>query len=353
MKFNLAKCFLGLVLSSAFLGWQSPLAAAQAQAAEETPWVVFEGKSGPGQGKHIVLLAGDEEYRSEESMPMLARILAERHGFKCTVLFSTNKETGLIDPEEQTNVPGMHFLDEADMLVCFFRFRELPDEDMAHFVKYVEAGKPILGIRTATHAFSYSRDKESPYARYTWAGGPWDGGFGRQILGETWISHHGHHGKQSTRGLPEAANKMHPVLTGVRDVWGPTDVYGIKGLPEDATVLLRGQVLTGMDPDSSVLEGPKNAPMMPIAWSRELPRANGNTQRIICSTIGASVDCKSADLRRLFVNACYWGMGMEQAIDGTRSVEVVGSYEPTMFGFGKYTRGVRASDFRLPGDDGK
>src|SRR5262249_43169580 len=51
-------------------------------------WVVYQGKKGPGQGRHIVFLSGDEEYRSEEGLPQLARILAVHHGFKCTVLFS-------------------------------------------------------------------------------------------------------------------------------------------------------------------------------------------------------------------------------------------------------------------------
>ncbi|MFT7485604.1 MAG: type 1 glutamine amidotransferase [Candidatus Paceibacteria bacterium] len=270
--------------------------------------------------------------------------MSQRHGFRCTVLFSTDKENGEINPEEQTYIPGIEVLDDADMMVCFLRFRELPDEDMAHFVNYVESGKPILGLRTATHAFDYRRDKQSPHVRYSWNSGAWVGGFGRQVLGDTWISHHGHHGQESTRGVVEDGNAAHPVLRGVSDVWGPTDVYGIRNLPASATVLLRGQVLQGMQPDSAVLEGAKNQPMMPIAWARELPAANGSTQRIVCSTIGASTDCESEDLRRLFVNACYWGVGLEDQITATSNVDVVGEYHPTAFGFGGYTKGVRAYD---------
>src|SRR6187549_3605857 len=74
-------------------------------------WVVYEGKEGPGKGKHIVFLSGDEEYRSEEGLPMLAKILAERHGFKCTVLFPINPEDGSIDPTVTTNMPGAEALD--------------------------------------------------------------------------------------------------------------------------------------------------------------------------------------------------------------------------------------------------
>jgi putative heme-binding domain-containing protein len=308
-------------------------------------WVDFYGYEGPGLGKHIVLVSGDEEYRSEEALPMLARILATHHGFRCTVLFATDKETGEVNPNEQTNIPGMHLLDTADMLICFLRFRELPDQDMAHFAKYVESGKPILGLRTSTHAFDYKRDKESPYAKYGWASKEWPGGFGQQILGDTWINHHGHHGQESTRGVIEPANASHPILRGVDDVWGPTDVYGVRNIPSTATVLLLGQVLDGMQPSNVAVDGPKNNPMMPIAWARELPKANGQVQRIVCSTIGASVDCESTDLRRLFVNSCYWGLGMEDAISADSPVDTVGSYDPTPFGFGSFQVGKRASDF--------
>src|SRR6059058_1463741 len=101
-------------------------------------WVDYEGKKGPGQGKHIVFLSGDEEYRSEEGLPMLAKILAVRHGFKCTVLFSINPTDGTIDPVVQTNTPGMAALDSADLCVMALRFRELPDSQMKHFVDYVK-----------------------------------------------------------------------------------------------------------------------------------------------------------------------------------------------------------------------
>ena len=87
--------FVGLWLS-ALAGWT--------RAADG---VVYEGQQGPGKGKQIVFLAGDEEYRSEEGLPMLAKILAVRHGFKCTVLFAINPADGTIDPLTLTNMPGM------------------------------------------------------------------------------------------------------------------------------------------------------------------------------------------------------------------------------------------------------
>src|SRR2546426_948841 len=107
-------------------------------------WVEYDGKDGPGKGKQIVLLAGDEEYRSEEGLPMLGKILAVRHGFKCTVLFSINPADGTIDPNVQTNIPGFEKVKEADLIVMLFRFRELPDEQMKLFVDHINAGKPII-----------------------------------------------------------------------------------------------------------------------------------------------------------------------------------------------------------------
>lgn len=309
--------------------------------------VVYEGGEGPGRGKHVVLLAGDEEYRSEESLPMLGKLLAVRHGFRCTVLFSTSRTTGEIDPDEQTHVPGLAALDSADFVVVAWRFRELPDADMEHFVRYVESGKPLLAIRTATHAFHYTRHKESRYAKWSFDCAEWPGGFGQQLLGDTWVSHHGAHGSQSTRGVADPAAKEHPILRGVKDVWGPTDVYGISRLLPSDTVVLRGQVLDGMTPDSKPVAGKQNEPMMPLLWTRE--RAVGaTTQRFVTSTIGAATDLECADLRRAFVNAVYWGLRMEEKIDPAASVDVVGDYAPSKFGFGTWKRGVKPSDHELP-----
>src|SRR5947209_5805042 len=127
------------------------------------PGVVYEGTEGPGKGKHIVLVSGDEEYRSEEALPQLAKILAKHHGFKCTVLFAINPDDGTIDPKNTHNIPGLEALDNADLMVIFTRFRDLPDEQMKHSVKYVASGKPIVGMRTATHAVSIPADK--PYSK--------------------------------------------------------------------------------------------------------------------------------------------------------------------------------------------
>ena len=149
-----------------------------APAHAEDPWLVFDGGSGPGAGKHVVLVSGDEEYRSEEALPMLARILSDRHGFRCTVLFAIDPD-GTINPDNTGSIPGLEALDDADMMVIFTRFRELPDEQMEHIVRFVDSGRPILGLRTATHAFAYKKKPHSPYAHYSFDSEEWPGGFGQ------------------------------------------------------------------------------------------------------------------------------------------------------------------------------
>ena len=84
--------------------------------------IVYRGERGPGLGKHIVFLAGDHEYRSEESLPALARILAKHYGFTCSVFITTNPVTGTIEPGS-SHIAGLEALDTADLLVVFLRLK--------------------------------------------------------------------------------------------------------------------------------------------------------------------------------------------------------------------------------------
>jgi len=310
-------------------------------------WLAFPGGEGPGRGRHIVLVSGDEEYRSEEALPQLAKILAFRHGFRSTVLFAVEPESGFIDPNRRDNIPGLEALAKADLMILFTRFRDLPDAQMRHIVEYVESGRPIIGLRTATHAFDL---KSSPtYARYSWNSREWEGGFGRQVLGETWIRHHWRHGRQSTRGVIVPERAGHPILRGIGegDIWGPTDVYAVRlPLPGDSQPLVLGQVLEGMRPDSPPAAGALNDPMMPVAWVKTYRGARGKTARVFTTTMGSAEDLLSEGFRRLLVNACYWALGMEEQIPARSAVDLVGEYRPRPFGFDGFARGLRPSDLR-------
>jgi type 1 glutamine amidotransferase len=333
------------VIRTASLTALTLLICCQSKAAD--PWVVYDGFDGPGKSKHIVLISGDEEYRSEETLPALGKLLAKHHGFKCTVLFAIDPKDGTINPNQNNNIPGLEALKTADLMILFTRFRNLPDEQMKYIVDYVESGKPIIGLRTATHAFALS---SKTYNKYTWNSKDWDGGFGRQVLGETWVNHHGAHGSQSTRGLIVKGQEKHPILLGIKDgdIWGPTDVYEVHlPLPGDSQPLVLGQVLQGMKPTDPPVMGKKNDPMMPIAWTKTYKGASGKTTRVFTTTMGASQDLESEGLRRLLVNAAYWAVVMEDKIDTKAKVAIVGKFKPLPFKGDGYQKDRKPADWAM------
>jgi hypothetical protein len=317
----------------------SAILAAGAAAAD--PWVEYHGTAGIGKGRHVVLVSGDEEYRSEESLPELGKILAKRHGFDCTVLFAIDPKTGTINPNVTNNIPGLEHLKTADLMVIFTRFRNLPDEQMKYVAEYIGAGKPVVGLRTATHAFNNGSSKA--YAKYAWnAKTGWVDGFGRHVLGETWVAHHGDHAKQATRGIVAPGAKDHPILRGIHDgdVFGPTDVYAVRlPLPGDSKPLILGQVVAGMKPDDKPLAGPKNDPMMPVAWVKTY-EAGGNNGHVFTTTMGASQDLVYEGTRRLIVNGCLWAVGLGDKIPEKTNVDLVGPYNPSPFRFVKEWKGT-------------
>ena len=313
------------------------------------PWLEVAGGDGPGKGKKVVLVSGDEEYRSEEALPQLAKILARHHGFDCTVVFAIDPATGQINPNTNDNIPGLEKLASADLMVIATRFRNLPDEQMKHIDAFLKAGKPVVAMRTATHAFNIPEGRA--YRRYSWDF-PGEGstqGFGRQVLGETWISHHGGHGSESTRGLLAPDAKDHPILKGIKDgeIWGPTDVYGVRlPLPGDSKPLVLGAVLAGMKPDSPPVAGEKNEPMMPVAWVKSYQIDGGPKGRSFTTTMGAATDMTAEGTRRMLVNACYWAAGLEAKIPEKSKVDIVGTFEPTPFGFNGAKKGLSPADYR-------
>ena len=302
-------------------------------------WASYEGKEGPGKGKHIVFIAGDEEYRSEEALPMLARLLSQRHGFKCTVLFSLAAD-GTFDPNNEASVEGIEALDSADLCVMLTRFRHWPDDKMKHFDDYLKAGKPFIALRTSTHAFN--NDKKSAYAKYGFNASKdtgWQGGFGKEVLGETWVSHWGSHKHEATKGIIVDSSKDDVILRGVADVFGNTDVYEAHP-PSDAKILVNGQVLKGMEPTDPPAQYNKktkdgevdvNTPMQPVVWTREYKGEGGKTNKVLTTTMGAATDLVNEGLRRIIVNAAYSFTGLE--VPAKADVTIDGEYKPTFYGF--------------------
>lgn len=311
--------------------------------------VVYAGGEGSGKGKHVVLLAGDEEYRSEESLPMLGQILSKHHGFKSTVCFSLN-EAGEIDPKAGGSLSHPEALDSADAIVMLLRFRYWDDATMKRFQAALDRGVPVIALRTSTHAFN--PPKEGPWAKWAW--NAQDGGWGKKVLGETWVSHWGKHKFEATRSVVEARAETSVLLRGVGEIFGDSDVYEAHP-PEDVKVLLRGQVVAGMTPASGAATQTKktvkgqeqavNEPMMPIAWTRELKNEAGTVNRIFCTTMGAATDLVDEDLRRLVVNGVFWGLGL--AVPEKAEVSVVGAYEPSKYGFDGFKVGVKPEVFEM------
>jgi len=360
-------------------------------------FVVYDGKEGVGKGKHVVLISGDEEYRSEEALAQLGKILARHHGFKCTVLFAIDPKTGIVDPNHAGNISGLTALKTADLMVIATRFRNLPDEQMQHIDDYLKSGRPVLGMRTATHAFKiplertnwihYDYRYNAPTnwvhydRRYSGDKQEWARGFGGLVLGDTWFYHYGNHNHQSTRGLIAPEARILPITRGLKDgdIWGPTDVYAVRlPLPGDSVPIILGQTINrkgarndqdmflGMSPTDDEIASTghnptadrgsdrynPNDPMMPVAWTKSYQLPGGREGRVFTTTMGASTDLVAEGTRRMLVNAVYWCVGLAEKIpaEGT-NVDVVGEYNPTAFRFqtSDYWRkqGIKPSRFRM------
>jgi hypothetical protein len=336
-------------------------------------WQTYEAASGAGQGRHVVLISGDEEYRSDEALSELGQILSQHHGFKATVLYAQDPDVpGVINPNYVKNIPGLKALRDADLMVIATRFRELPDEQMLEIENYLLAGKPVIGMRTATHAFRFPKESKWAHWSFQYDGElkTWRNGFGELVLGSTWINHHGWHKHESTRGI---AAGDHKILNGINEgeIWGPSDVYGAPlPLLADSNVVVYGQVLTGMNKSDSPLaadpykkmpehakDNPnynknynKNDPMMPIAWTKSYQLPNGKRGKVFTTTMGASTDLVSEGTRRMIVNAAFWSVDLPVPASGTK-VDIVQGFEPTMYGFESeafwHEKQRRVSDFDL------
>lgn len=327
-----------LLLSICSAGLLVSCAAIHVHPVPESPqWLTYLGGEGPGKGRHIVLIAADQEYRSEQSMPMMAKVLSTHHGFDCTVLFAVNdkgevdptmpvyREKGKEDQFKPHHIPGLEHLASADLVIFFNRLLTLPKPELELIVKYIDSGKPIIALRTANHGFLGALPYKIDGKNVNW---------GNDVLGGTFMNHHGRWHADSTRGIIVEAMKDHPILAGISDIWGTSDVYRTYkeggSLPAGCTALVWGQPLMGRKHDDA--PNTKLEPL-PVAWFKAWRTSDGKNARVFQSTMGSGDDLESAGLRRLIINAAYWGMGMEAAITPTRSVEIVGSYKPIESGF--------------------
>lgn len=243
------------------------------------------------QKPHVVFVTGDDEYRSEVSMPMIADILEKRHGMKTTICYAVNEKTGVRDPKYHGHIDNLDALKTADLAVIFLRFRSIPDNELKQILDYVNSGKPVVGLRTATHAFQY---KKGPNAKY-------DQSFGIDVLGQKWITHHGH--DSSTKVYVELGN--HPITRGLKPEFHCASwLYRVTPLHGDCTSLLIGAAVKGDKPVKEIFGTPN-----PVAWTK-----TDKGRRVFYTSLGHPKDFEEESVRKLLVNGIYWALGREKQI---------------------------------------
>ena len=262
---------------------------------------------------HVVFVTGDDEYRSEITMPMIAAILEARFGFRTSMALSRPL------PQTKTNIEGLEALERADLMVMFTRFRALPDEQLARITRYVDAGKPVVGLRTSTHAFQYPAG--SPHVAL-------NDGFGRDVFGQKWITHHGN--TSSTQVAIHPASSSHPILRGVQPFAARSWLYHVLPLNGPASILLDG---TSID-SRQVGKHDQYPPHQPVAWTRE--HKGG---RVFFTTLGHPSDFSQPSMRRLVVNGILWALGRDVPATGADATPVTPYVAPESFDLSKVPKG--------------
>ena len=307
--------------------------------------LTYEGTEGPGKGKHIVFIANDHEYRSEETCPAIAKILAKHHGFKCTVLFGVD-ENGHIKAGGAP-IPNIEVLKDADLLFFYTRFMQLPDDQADILVDYFERGGPVIGLRTSTHCFNKQQGKWAKL-NFNYKGEDYLGGLGEQIFGNSWHPERGqgHYGQNHKKGsrISPLTEGAHPILTGVKPLHAYSGAY-LSRLPAEAAPLLQVEVLNTFGPGDELQEG-KGA--VSAGWARDhyvAPSGGKKEARVVYASFGASEDILDDNSRRFLINSSLWTLGLEESIKPDLNVNFVGGFNPSPYTTGSFYRmNVKPSD---------
>lgn len=269
------------------------------------PLLFFSISPSAQSSPHVVFVTGDDEYRSEITMPMIAAILEARHGIRTSIAFAKP------EPQTKANIEGLDALARADLMVMFTRFRALPEDQLAKILAYVESGKPIVGLRTSTHAFLYPQG----HARQAL-----NDGFGRDVFGQKWITHHGN---QSTTDVTvRASGASHPILRGVVPFRARSWLYHVAPLNGEADVLLEGTTINS----NKAARQTEFPPTQPVAWTRQYKQS-----RVFFTTLGHPQDFAAAPMRRLVVNGILWALGRDVPSGGADATPVGAYSAPPTF----------------------
>jgi len=210
----------------------------------------------------IVFVAGEFEYHSKETLPAFAKRLAADYNVNTIVLERP-------DDEKVQSIPGLEKLEQADLVVIMLRRMVLPEEQLNRFKKYLDAGKPLLGLRTASHSFENWKE------------------FDAQVLGGNYQNHHGNKFKTVVSVIPE--ERRNPILRGVSGFVSDGSLYKNTPLQPGSVPLLRGTI--------------EGAPPEPVAWTHEY-----HGGRIFYSSLGHPNDFKNESFQNLVHNAMEWAL---------------------------------------------
>ena len=262
------------------------------------------------QAPHVVFVTGDDEYRSEITMPMIAAILVKDHGMRTSVAYARPV------PQTKDNIEGLQALASADLMVMYTRFRQLPDDQLKRILAFVDSGKPLVGLRTTTHAFQYPKD--NPHQDL-------NDGFGRDVFGQKWIAHHGH--TSTTDVTIPPADAAHPILRGITPFHAQSWLYHVAPLNDDSNTIL----LNGTSVNSERQNRKDEFPLtQPVAWTRSYKGA-----RVFFTTLGHPKDFEQEAMRRLLINGIYWALGRDVPPGGAKAAPTAPYIAPETFDLSK------------------
>lgn len=211
----------------------------------------------------VCLVSGSLEYKSNESLAEFQKYLEAHYHARCTRAF--------IEGKDETRLPGLDQLDDCDVMLLFTRRLKLTGEDLRRIKEYCQSGRPVVGVRTASHAIQSWLDLD------------------KEVLGGNYQGHYDNDLKTEV-SLVEA-EKDNPLVAGVTPFVSAGSLYKNKGIAADCRVLM-----TGTSPESTE----------PITWTR-----THNGGRVFYTSLGHAQDFQEESFRRLLANALFWAAHRE------------------------------------------
>ena len=312
------------------------------------PWLTIPGSDGPGKGKHIVSDQRRRRISLRRSPAAAGQDPGQAPRLRVHRAVRDRSQRRHHQSGSTNNIPGLEALEHADLMIIFTRFRDLPDEQMKHIVDYVESGQPIVGMRTATHAFDIKSGKT--YARYQleqqgmgWRLRP--AGAGRNLdqpSRRARQAEHARHDRPGPGGPPDPAR--HP---GRRHLGADRCLHSAPAVARRLPAADPGSGAGGHAIADQPATGKPERSHDAGRLGEDLHGRSGKPARVFTTTMGASQDLLSEGLRRLLVNACYWSMGLEDKISPDANVQLVGDFQPLPFGFRGFAKGRKPADWVL------